>query len=270
MKKLIIVFICCINIPILSMQHTDATPLCEDLINHIIAASDTCEKNTLRSVCKTFKHLSSKNNLALYQCNPLILSRNQKEYALQFAMYHRNPTAVKNLCSIGAQSSAVIPLATLALYKDPFTLETKQYIQLPNPHYIIASYFGDSDFLQSYCADKNNKINNQLMDDGATALHYAARKGHEACVKLLLTHSNITTIINGKDRNEYTPLHRAIASGHLFITQLLYKHGAIESKSCLFFACFYGREHIVKFLLTQDNCSLDEPANNGNILAITI
>lgn len=59
---------------------------------------------------------------------------------------------------------------------------------------------------------------------GDTALHFAARRGNEDVVKILLQHSKVN--VNDKDVSGKTALHLACNEGHSKVCQLLLNYGA--------------------------------------------
>jgi hypothetical protein len=66
-----------------------------------------------------------------------------------------------------------------------------------------------------------------LMDTipGQSLLHIAAGKGHRKILDLLLQRGGIA-VLNSRDVEGFTPLQRAVYSGHMEIVQLLLDHGA--------------------------------------------
>jgi ankyrin repeat protein len=67
------------------------------------------------------------------------------------------------------------------------------------------------------------------IGDGRTPLSWAAEKGHEAMVKLLLETGQID--INFKDRKGPTPLWWATESGHEAVVKLLLETGQVDVNS---------------------------------------
>lgn len=63
----------------------------------------------------------------------------------------------------------------------------------------------------------------QTFDDGMTALHWAADRGHVDVAKLLLDNS---ADVNARDECGQTPLHYAASCGHEAIVKILLQHGA--------------------------------------------
>jgi len=61
----------------------------------------------------------------------------------------------------------------------------------------------------------------QVDDSDQTALHVAARAGHEACVELLLRKKAMAARINQTDVNGWTALHCALSGGHAHVAHQL-------------------------------------------------
>lgn len=101
--------------------------------------------------------------------------------------------------------------------------------------------------------------------EGGTALHYAAKKGYEGVVALLLKHG---AQANSRDDYNYTPLIYASAYGHLGVVKLLVQHMGgrgldetdddeddevvyedQEGNTALHCAAFWGHDQVVRLLL---------------------
>ncbi|CAF1173163.1 unnamed protein product [Rotaria sordida] len=72
------------------------------------------------------------------------------------------------------------------------------------------------------CRHNNHK--NHAFNLDSSAIHYACRSGHLNIVKYLLTQDS--TIVNDRDRENWTPLHYACYNGHINIVKLLLKYNA--------------------------------------------
>ena len=59
--------------------------------------------------------------------------------------------------------------------------------------------------------------------EGASALHYAVRRGNNEIAELLI---NNGAEVNARDVEDYTPLHNAAWNGHLESVELLVDKGA--------------------------------------------
>ena len=105
---------------------------------------------------------------------------------------------------------------------------------------------GDSEISQqrdafSYLAEHGDEIllafmlelRQHMLDskdkDGRTPLSHAARKGHEAVVKLLRETTNIKANNNLKDRNGRTPLLYAAMNGYKAVVKLLLETGQVKA-----------------------------------------
>ncbi|KAH8822334.1 ankyrin repeat-containing domain protein, partial [Flagelloscypha sp. PMI_526] len=85
----------------------------------------------------------------------------------------------------------------------------------------------------------------------AVCLSRVARLGQTDLVDLLIQRgANVNRLDNWLE----TPLHDAIAEGHLEVVQLLVEHGAelsLGRRTALTFACMLGENQIAEFLLQQ-------------------
>ena len=72
-------------------------------------------------------------------------------------------------------------------------------------------------------ADEEADVNAIINDDGETALHVAARKGHTDKVRELL---KTGADVNAWDKHRVTALHRAAWKGHTDTVRELLKNGA--------------------------------------------
>jgi len=228
----------------------------------ITANTDTKTKNTLTRVCTTLNKISSQNNLELYRCNSLNLSPSQKQYALYYALYKRQPDIVNNLCAFGADITMSFLARSprlLQLYYDPLTVQTKTnnaHESCDLPQCIAAAYFGDMDYLKKYCSDEDIQLYDAKTD--FSALQLAAMNGHNAAVELLLQHKSIEKVINKKNNTYGTPLYLATFFGHFYNAQLLFKHPQIDlsiynnnNTNPLYVACNKGYEDLLQFFITH-------------------
>jgi hypothetical protein len=100
---------------------------------------------------------------------------------------------------------------------------------------------------------------------GKTALHWAARRGHEATVQLLL---QARAKVNARDIHGETPLHEAASSGHEIVVQLLLQAGeevdakTPDGETPLHKAARWGHEAVVQLLL-QTGAKVDAKNTTG-------
>ena len=97
---------------------------------------------------------------------------------------------------------------------------------------------------------------------GYTALHYAARKGHErVCEELLNSGAKVDAITRS---GKATPLHRAATQGHVTIVQLLMKRGAdvnlqdADGLTALHRALISNKDSVSKILILKTNLDLTD------------
>jgi serine/threonine-protein phosphatase 6 regulatory ankyrin repeat subunit B len=110
----------------------------------------------------------------------------------------------------------------------------------------------------------------QIQDNmGRYPLHYAALRGHEAVLSLLLT-SPPLNYINTLDTSGLTPLMLAAGSNHPFTVRLLTAHGADSllcsapsGYSALYIACSQGHIFVAAYLLGQ-GADIDGADGKGN------
>ena len=130
---------------------------------------------------------------------------------------------------------------------------------LPALH--IASKLGNQtivEILLGFC-----KVNSP-DPEGYTALHHAARAGHDEICQLLLAAKGIE--INARSKDQCKPLSLAARNGHERVVKVLLEKGAdVEAKgppeyTPLFFAAWKGHGVVVKVLLEK---GADIDAKNG-------
>ena len=115
---------------------------------------------------------------------------------------------------------------------------------------------------------KTHPVRIDLKDkNGQTPLSWAAERGREVVVNLLLARSNVEAEF--KDKNGRTPLSWAAENGHKAVVKLLVEKGALlESKdnyyvqTLLFWAVEKGHEAVVK-LLVEKGAELESKTSIG-------
>ena len=98
---------------------------------------------------------------------------------------------------------------------------------------------------------------NQADVDGRTPLFVAAREGHEAVVRTLLTDAGAD--VNKTRAGGYTPLYVAAQDGHLGVVRLLVTEGGVDAGrtmtddgvGVLYIAAQEGHADVVRFLVTE-------------------
>ncbi len=91
--------------------------------------------------------------------------------------------------------------------------------------------------------------------NGSTPLHFAARRGNEEIVKVLLEHPKVN--VNVTDGSGKTPLHIACSEGHRKVCQLLLNYGACikavtaDKTTPLHNAILNGHSEIARMILKR-------------------
>ena len=88
----------------------------------------------------------------------------------------------------------------------------------------LAAHFGSSTIVSGLL--KNGANAGALNKDKQTPLHWAAKKGHEAAVEILLNQEGID--LNAVDKDDLTALHWAARNGHEAVVQELVQHDDIR------------------------------------------
>ncbi|KAE8257149.1 hypothetical protein A4X13_0g2549 [Tilletia indica] len=95
-----------------------------------------------------------------------------------------------------------------------------------NSVFALAAIYNRCDVMERYSihyVDVTSLIRSRSASEGRTALHWAALKGHDAAIKLLLS---LGANVDAFDNDHTTPLHFASAWGHITSVQLLKEVGA--------------------------------------------
>merc|ERR1719461_302662 len=88
----------------------------------------------------------------------------------------------------------------------------------------LAAHFGSSTIVSGLLDSGANA--GALNKDKQTPLHWAAKKGHEAAVEILLNQEGID--LNSADKDDQTALHAAAYNGHEAVVQELVQHDDIQ------------------------------------------
>ena len=130
-----------------------------------------------------------------------------------------------------------------------------------------ASYFGVAEVLVTLIEMEGCDIN-QRDCMGRTPLMWAAQRGNEAIVRLLLTQYDVNP--DKPNNSGRTPLWCASDQGHGGVVKLLLARNDVnpsESDKCgetpLWRASFRGHEGVVRLLLTKNDVDPDKPDNSG-------
>ena len=122
------------------------------------------------------------------------------------------------------------------------------------------AYFGLGEIM-AYCCKKGQY--KELKDDnGRTPLSWAAEKGHEAVVRLLIKRGDVD--INTQDKSGKTPLSWAAAKGHEVVVRLLIERGDVDintqdeyKQTPLTLAAEQGHEAVVRLLVERDDVDIN-------------
>ncbi|KAI9694151.1 MAG: hypothetical protein M1822_003422 [Bathelium mastoideum] len=125
----------------------------------------------------------------------------------------------------------------------------------------LAAYFGITEAVAEILQPSNVDLCDIAF--GKTPLSHAAKRGHEAVVKLLLGTGKVD--VNSKDFNSRTPLWLAAEKGHEAVVRLLLDTGKVDINSkdseCdrtpLSWAAEKGHEAIVRLLLDTGKVDID-------------
>eukprot|EP00734_Pompholyxophrys_sp_LG126_P000169 Pompholyxophrys_sp_v1_NODE_27_length_3750_cov_2.904465.p4 type:complete len:255 gc:universal NODE_27_length_3750_cov_2.904465:1872-2636(+) len=134
---------------------------------------------------------------------------------------------------------------------------------------IDAAKAGNLEAVRSFL--ENGADVNQVDENDATALHWAAANGHLAITQLLIERG---TSINHADTDSFIPLHYAVANDRNAITQLLLERGASVDHTNdigdtpLRHAARYGHPRIIQILL--DHSAPINQADLKNKTALTL
>ncbi|CAF1048080.1 unnamed protein product [Adineta ricciae] len=111
---------------------------------------------------------------------------------------------------------------------------------------------------------------NHAFNVGGSAIHYASRSGHLNIVKYLLEHD--ATIIDDRDRQNWTALHYACYNGHIHIVKFLLKYNPnvnikdkYFSQTAVQFAMYRQFHEIVKLFNVTSNENVEDVSKAKNI-----
>lgn len=134
-----------------------------------------------------------------------------------------------------------------------------------------AAFSGDKGRVQLLIdkAKNSKELVNSVDNSGYTALHYAARNGHEDICRILLQYGGL---IDAPTRSaKSTPLHKAAAAGKERTVIFLIKNGARldlqddDGKTALHKAAENKNQNLIKILLEACPSLRDIKDNKGNL-----
>lgn len=166
---------------------------------------------------------------------------------LRRAKMEHDAAILPMLCSI-CNPNSNDGKAWLRLYWSPF-----QYRQ--DTALSVAAYFGLAEVLRAYLrVPASHDVNHRSRLDGRTALFWAAQRGHESAVQVLLENG---VNVDAKDILGQTALYYAAAHWHVGVLRQLLGSGADASSSePLTIAAKEGDEGVVRLLLDH-GCPVD-------------
>jgi ankyrin repeat protein len=158
-------------------------------------------------------------------------------------------------------SSQAMMVSTLYRDKD---YSQRAPMQMTGMH--IAAYFGLREVMIALLKNGHNPdVRNSYA---RTPLSYAAERGYEAVVRLLLEWADVEA--DSKDRWGQTPLWRAAANGHEAVIRLLLERAGVEADSKdgwnqtpLSRAAENGHEAVVRLLLERADVEADSKDDKG-------
>jgi len=130
-----------------------------------------------------------------------------------------------------------------------------------------ASFFGIDEIVASLVKAEGCDINKKDCL-GNTSLSWAARRGHEGVVKILLGRDDVNP--NKPDNDGRTPLLWAVIWGHEGVMKILLGRDDVnpdkpdnDGQTPLCWAAIGGKEAVVKMLLGRDDVNPNKPDNDG-------
>ena len=204
-----------------------------------------------------------------------ILHENREKYAfldyasLYWGTYVEQPynnNIKKLITAIVEHESERPPCSIQALYLEiDQTPSWRKTISTKFSGIHVIAYFGLSELMANFCQV-------ELKDDcGLTPLSWAAFKGHETIVRLLIGKYGID--INAKDDERRTPLIWAARHGYEAVVRLLIEKDGIdinakddEGATPLILAAINGSEAIVRLLIGKDGIDINAMSTWGTPL----
>ena len=126
----------------------------------------------------------------------------------------------------------------------------------------VTAYFGLAENMAKF-SDVDRKDN-----EGRTPLSWAAARGHDAIVRLLIERDGVD--INAKDNWRRTPLSWAASQGHEAVVRLLIESNSADidgkdnkGKTPHIWAAEWGHEAVVRLLIEKDGVDINGKDNKG-------
>ncbi|KAF4952519.1 hypothetical protein FGADI_6754 [Fusarium gaditjirri] len=138
-------------------------------------------------------------------------------------------------------------------------------VEIPGLH--LAAFFGIEKAVKELVEDDPNRLD----VCSRTPLFYAAARGHEAVVSLLLEMDE--SLVDFEDQDGQTPLMRAAENGHEMVVQKLLRTKKVDvnqkdryGRTALSRAVWKGRTKVVKLLLAESKIDITEIDDDGQSL----
>jgi ankyrin repeat protein len=188
-------------------------------------------------------------------------------YAARYWGYHAHTAATKeDLILDLLESRAKVSAASQAMMVSEHRLSSIRRVPLKMTGVHVAAYFGIEWAIKGLLNNRGNleKVDIDSGDtDGRTPLSWAAEKGNEAVVKLLLETGQVD--VDSKDTDGRTPLLWAAEKGNEAVVKLLLETGKVDvdSKNTMYgrtplsWAAGNGNEAVVKLLLETSKVDVD-------------
>ncbi|KAF8421782.1 ankyrin repeat-containing domain protein [Tirmania nivea] len=129
----------------------------------------------------------------------------------------------------------------------------------------VGAFFGLDDLTKYYCEMGQADLHD---DTGRSPLSWAAGRGHQAVVKLLLERNDVD--VDASDEDGQSPLSWAAKNGHEAVVQLLLERNDVDvnakgkgGRSPLSWAAENGHEAVVQLLLERNDVDVNTKNNSG-------
>ena len=224
----------------------------------------------LAETCLTYLNSHQVKNLTYYSLPPP-----QSRLFLKYSARHWGTHANKDL----SDHARTLALELLNEYQDHISA-VSLLEQVLDPSFIraiptsplfsglhCASFFGAVELVTVLISNEGCEVDQEDLT-GSTPLTWAARKGREGVVKLLLERGNVDP--NHRGINGETPLEWAAIYGHEGVVKLLLEQKNVDPNlpdggglTPLGSAAMRGHEGVVKYLLEREDIDPNHPDMNG-------